>query len=296
MIAIPSTMPSTIPAMRSPRRFTAGQDNCAIHPARNNIAAPELPPRTRWIGDGPASMGAATAAGPVLVHFLDIAQLGSLRVLPRVSEWHRRFGPRGLSVLGVHSPRFAFTTDRDLVASELERLGVTHPVADDSRHEIWHDYDPGGWPALFLWDRGGALRWAHFGEGAYESTEAEIEAALADGPVTLAGLEAPSSANGDERSGLVPPSPDIFPGGSPSEPTSAVVEVGYAAGGVHAVLDGEGRFGFAIDGGEVKERVLTHPGLHVLAEHAAHGEHRLLIEPRDGARIWAIGFSAGSSA
>ncbi|UJA19640.1 hypothetical protein HJD18_05045 [Thermoleophilia bacterium SCSIO 60948] len=240
-------------------------------------------------------MSAATAAGPVLVHFFELAQLGSLRALPRIADWHERFADRGLTVLGVHSPRFAFTGDRELLASELARLGIRHPVADDSRHELWRDYDPGGWPALFLWDQGGALRWAHFGEGAYTETEAEIEAALAGEPVAIASVAAETpETNGASTAGLVPPSPEIFPGGSPSVPTSDVVEVAYEAGGVHAVLDGGGRFGFSIDAGPVSDREVERAGLYELADHDQHGHHTLLIEPRDGARLWAIGFSAGT--
>ena len=113
-----------------------------------------------------------TAAGPVLVHFFDFAQLNSLRALPYVIEWDRRYREAGLTTLGVHSPRFAFTKREELLAPALERLGITHPVVDDSGYVVWHDYGCEGWPSLFLWGQGAPLIWFHFGEGEYAATEA----------------------------------------------------------------------------------------------------------------------------
>ena len=60
----------------------------------------------------------------------------------------------------------------------LGRLGIAHPIADDSAHAVWHDYGCEGWPSLFLWGRGGALRWFHFGEGDYVGTEEAIQELL----------------------------------------------------------------------------------------------------------------------
>ena len=134
-----------------------------MRPERQDIAAPELPPRTRWLGGEPAPMSELTARGPVLVHFFDFAQLNSVRALPYVVEWSRRYGDHGLVTLGVHSPRHPFTAPVDALEPALGRLGIEHPVADDSGYALWHDYGCEGWPSLFLWGQGGALRWFHFG-------------------------------------------------------------------------------------------------------------------------------------
>ena len=82
-------------------------------------------------------MAATTAGGPVLVNFFDFAQLNSVRALPYVVAWAERYGPHGLATLGVHSPRFRFTGERDALAPALNRLGVNHPVADDSGYVIY---------------------------------------------------------------------------------------------------------------------------------------------------------------
>src|SRR5213592_732868 len=98
-----------------------------MRPPRPDIAAPPFPPRLAWVGDVPGRMERLTASGPVLVHFLDFAQLNSVRALPYAIAWEARYRAAGLSVLGVHSPRFAFTSDLATLTAGLDRLGVGHP-------------------------------------------------------------------------------------------------------------------------------------------------------------------------
>src|SRR3954452_24202248 len=123
-------------------------------------------------------MPALTAGGPALVHFLDFAQLNSVRTLPYLSEWHRRYREAGLSVIGVQSPRFPFGTDEATVRAGLAALGVEFPVALDAEHDLWSAYGCEGWPSLFLWSLGGAPSGVHFGEGESRATEEAIEAEL----------------------------------------------------------------------------------------------------------------------
>ncbi len=98
-----------------------------MRPERDNIAAPELPGRIKWLNRSePPTMAELTAAGPVLVHFWDPTQLNSVRALPYIAEWNRRYSPLGLTTLGIHSPRFAFTADATVATDAIERLGVEH--------------------------------------------------------------------------------------------------------------------------------------------------------------------------
>src|SRR5918995_1068670 len=102
----------------------------------------------------------------------------------------------------------------------LPRLGITWPVALDPEMRIWRDYEPHGWPALFLWARGGALRWYHLGEGEYAGTEEAVREALEEAgaerewPPTVEALR-PSDVPGME---VIAPTPEQFPGGSTEEP------------------------------------------------------------------------------
>lgn len=270
-----------------------------MRPERANIAAPVLPGRIDWLNTAePPNIAALTATGPLLVHFFDFAQLNCVRALPYIVSWRERYEQFGLRVLGVHSPRFPFTSAG--LAAGLEALGVTHPVADDAQYSIWHDYGCEGWPSLFLWGRGGALRWFHFGEGEYEATEQAIAEELLSEDVTLS-LPRPMEAlrPSDEPGALVaPPSPEFFPGGSAAAPWSseisgAALELDYEAGASWLVADGEGSVRWTIDGGALNSAQVGPAALQPLAEHVRHERHALRIEADRSVRIWAVSFEPG---
>jgi hypothetical protein len=271
-----------------------------MRPARDNIAAPDLPEGIDWIGEAPQSMPIATAAGPVLVHFLDFAQLNSVRTLPYVTEWGQRYREHGLTTIGVQAPRFPFGADSGAVAGGLQRLGVDFPVAIDAERALWHSYGCEGWPSLFLWKRGGALAWFHFGEGEYQATEEAIQDelreadALRELPEPMDPLR-PSDAPGAK---VMPPTPELFPGGSWERPWAAGedgerLDLSYEAGGAYATIEGQGRLSIDLDGAAAGSIVIEAPALYPLAEHPRHESHRLLLEPTPGLRVWSISFAAG---
>ena len=271
-----------------------------MRPNRADIAAPALPGRIRWLNTVRKPLIAElTASGPVLVHFFDFAQLNSVRALPYAIAWDLRYRDAGLTVLGVHSPRFSFTREHAVLAPALDRLGVRHPVADDSGYTIWHDYGCHGWPSLFLWARGGALAWYHFGEGEYAATEEAIQDELRAVDATIALPEPLAPLRPSDASGalVAPPSDEVFPGGSASQPWRAPsaaerVEIEYAAGGAHASVTGAGELQIAIDG--VERRIaVTGPGLYDLAEHARHSPHSLVLGAEPGIELYSVSFSPG---
>jgi hypothetical protein len=271
-----------------------------MRPERENIAAPDLPEGIEWIGEAPRSMPVATAGGPVLVHFLDFAQLNSVRTLPYVAEWTRRYEPHGLTTIGVQAPRFPFGAELEPVVAGLERLGIEFPVAIDADRRLWHTYGCEGWPSLFLWKLGGALAWFHFGEGEYRASEEAIQAelreqdALRELPAPMEPLrptDAPDAA-------VMPPTEELFPGGSWERPWTAgedgtELETTYEAGGAHATVEGTGEIAVTLDGAESETVQVTASGLYPLAEHPHHETHRLTLCPSPGLRIWSISFAAG---
>jgi hypothetical protein len=270
-----------------------------VRPPRPDIAAPELPGGLRWLNaERPPRIAALVAAGPVLVHFFDYAQLNSVRALPYLLAWAGRYRERGLAVLGVHSPRYPFTADPGRLGPALERLGVSHPVADDSGYAVWRAYGCRGWPSLFLWGQGAALRWFHFGEGEYEATERAIQAELRElDPVgTLPQPLAPLRASDAPGALVAPPSDEVFPGGSESQPwragaTAEPLELRYEAGGAHASVDGAGELRIGIDGDE-RTVAVTAPGLVDLASHERHERHRLRLAGGSGVDVYSVSFSA----
>jgi hypothetical protein len=241
------------------------------------------------------------ASGPVLVHFFDFAQLNSLRALPYVLAWRRRYSPLGLRVLGIHSPRFPFSRPTDAVEAAVGRLGIEHPVAVDSEQRAWKGYGCRGWPTLFLWGSGGALRWHHLGEGDYAATEEAIREALDDAvavaaahPETLAPLRA-SDAPGAT---VIPPTPELFPGGSAENPwrpreDAERIELDYEAGGAHAAVDGDGELQVRLDGADPFTVAVEHPGLVELSEHPRHESHRLTVAAAGRVGVYAISFAPG---
>jgi hypothetical protein len=275
------------------------RQDSGVRPGRHDIAAPDLPENVRWVGDPQSSMAKLTSSGPALVHFFDFAQLNSVRALPYVLEWHRRYAALGLSVIGVQAPRFPFGADPEIVARGLRRLGISHPVAIDAEHEIWLDYGCSGWPSLFLWGRGGILRWYHFGEGDYAASEEAIQEELreSDALRELPEPMKPLRATDAPGAAVIPPTEELFPAGEGNalaiEPGREGIRVGYAAGGAYATVEGAGRVRVGVDG-TAHELEVDGAGLYELAAHPRHEAHRLEIEAAGGdLQIWSVSFAPG---
>jgi hypothetical protein len=283
-------------APNSPRSIPSG----ALRPPRPDIAIPPLPEGLDWVGEPITSIDRLSAARPVLVQFFDFAQLNSVRTVPYLRAWHERYAGDGLAMVGVHSPRFPFTQATDAVAAAAERLGIDWPVVVDPRFTLWRLYEPHGWPALFLWGRGGALRWYHLGEGEYAGSEEAIREELGgsgngrEWPPLLEPIR-PSDAPGAK---VIPPTAEIFPGGSTEEPWPKAeadrrLELRYEAGGAYAATDGEGEIAIRVDGEERDAVAVAHPGLHELTAHEATERHLLELEASPGLLIYSIQFAAG---
>jgi hypothetical protein len=245
-------------------------------------------------------MPALTAAGPVLVHFLDFAQLNSVRTLPYLTEWDRRYREAGLRTIGVQAPRFPFGSDAERVASGLADLGVDFPVAIDAERELWLAYGCEGWPSLFLWTTGGALSWFHFGEGEYLGTEMAIQEELreADALRPLPDPPAPLRPEDAPNARVMAPSAEVFPGGGWEEPWVAgedadelVVE--YEAGGAWATVEGRGGLAVAVDDEERGTVEIPGPGIYELATHERHGAHTVALRPEVGMSVWSVSFDPG---
>jgi hypothetical protein len=269
-----------------------------MRPPRPDIAIPPVPPGLDWVGRPVESMERLVVAGPALVHFFDVAQLNSVRTLPYLRAWHRRYAEDGLAMIGVHSPRFPFTQDAGVVARAAEQLGIEWSIAVDTEFAVWRLYEPHGWPALFLWGRGGALRWYHLGEGEYPETEEAIREALEESgsrrewPPAVEPIR-PSDARGAR---VIAPTAEWFPGGSTEEPWSRATgdearEISYEAGGAYAAVDGEGEIAIRVDGDPRDPVAVTHPGLAELTAHERTERHRLEIEPSPGVRVYSLQFA-----
>ena len=141
-------------------------------------AAPEFTGIERWLNSEPLTMDQLRGR-VVLVDFWTYACINCIRTLPHVNRWAELYTPQGLTVVGVHTPEFPFERTTRNVEVAMRRHGVKHPVAQDNRYGTWKAYSNQYWPAAYLIDAQGRIRYKHFGEGEYDRTEAVIRALLA---------------------------------------------------------------------------------------------------------------------
>lgn len=138
---------------------------------KEKIHAPEI--GRRWINSAPVTIGELRGR-VVLIDFWDYTCVNCLRTLPYLIEWDRRYRGAGLTVIGVHAPEFHFARGLNNVEQAVRSLGVKYPVVLDNEYQIWQAYSNRCWPAKYLIDGSGFVRYCHFGEGGYHETEEAI--------------------------------------------------------------------------------------------------------------------------
>jgi cytochrome c biogenesis protein CcdA/thiol-disulfide isomerase/thioredoxin len=116
----------------------------------------------------------------VLIDFWTYSCINCIRSVPYVRAWAERYRDQGLVVIGVHAPEFAFERDPANVRKAVADLDIRYPVALDNNLAIWRAFDNRYWPAHYLADAEGRIRYHHFGEGSTDETEAAIRALLAE--------------------------------------------------------------------------------------------------------------------
>jgi thiol-disulfide isomerase/thioredoxin len=116
----------------------------------------------------------------VLVDFWTYTCINWLRTLPYVRAWAAKYADAGLTIVGVHTPEFGFERDVDNITVRSRDFGVEYPVAIDSQYGVWGAFANHFWPAVYLADEQGRIRFHHFGEGEYAMTEMVIQQLLID--------------------------------------------------------------------------------------------------------------------
>lgn len=139
---------------------------------KGKVRAPEL--GAIWLNSEPVELRNLRGRA-VLIDFWDYTCVNCLRTLPYVVEWHKRYVEKGLSVIGVHTPEFSFAANEKFVKAAVDRFGIRYPVVLDNGYAIWHAYANRYWPAKYLIDKNGYIRFFHFGEGDYAETEQAIQ-------------------------------------------------------------------------------------------------------------------------
>ncbi len=139
--------------------------------------APAFTGIDNWINSPPLKMDELRGK-VVLVDFWTYTCINCLNQLPFVKAWHEKYKDQGLVVVGVHSPEYEEERSTAGLKEAIARLKIQHAVAQDNDFKTWKSYNNRYWPALYLVDKQGKIVYSHFGEGAYQQTEAKIQELL----------------------------------------------------------------------------------------------------------------------
>lgn len=150
--------------------------------------APSLDGAVEWLNSKPLTTGELRGK-VVLVDFWTYSCINCIRTIPYTKAWAEKYADQGLVVIGVHAPEFAFEKKIDNVKSAIDDFKIGYPVAVDNDYKIWRAFENSYWPAAYLIDAKGQIRYHHFGEGNYGRTEKAIQDLLRE-----AGSEMTASA------------------------------------------------------------------------------------------------------
>ncbi|WP_367256687.1 cytochrome c biogenesis protein DipZ [Pseudomonas sp. stari2] len=140
-------------------------------------AMPSLAGAVQWL-NSPELKAESLRGKVVLVDFWTYDCINCQHTLPYVKAWEKKYGKDGLVVIGVHTPEYGYERIIDNVKDQVKKLGITYPVAIDNNYAIWRNFDNQYWPAHYLIDAKGQVRYTHFGEGRYEAQEQMIQQLL----------------------------------------------------------------------------------------------------------------------
>ena len=171
-------------------------------------AAPELEKTGGWINTEPFTLADLQAEGKVvLIDFWTYTCINCIRTLPYIKTWHEKYADNGLVILGVHTPEFNFEHDYENVVEAAGKFKLEYPIVQDNDFGTWRAFENRYWPAKYLIDHNGFIRYSHFGEGAYDETEQKIRELLTEAGYVVAGVAADSDPETGIASGALTATP-----------------------------------------------------------------------------------------
>jgi len=114
----------------------------------------------------------------VIVEMWTFGCINCQNVMPSLQEWHTKYKDQGLVIIGNHFPEFSYEAHLANLKDAIARYEIGYPVAQDNHGTTWKAYKNHYWPALYLIDKQGHIRYVHIGEGRYQQTEENIRALL----------------------------------------------------------------------------------------------------------------------
>jgi cytochrome c biogenesis protein CcdA/thiol-disulfide isomerase/thioredoxin len=200
--------------------------------------APQLQGLTNWINSPPQTL-AQLKGKVVLVDFWTYSCINCIRSLPYVEKWYQTYHANGLVVLGINTPEFAFEHNPNNVAAAVKRDGITYPVALDNDYATWNAFNNNSWPADYLIDKAGNIRYVSLGEGDYDKTERAIQTLLginkplqtpaSNVPITQS--QTPETYFGTNRAQNFVGNPALASGTNTFHPASSLAQNNWTLGG-----------------------------------------------------------------
>lgn len=269
--------------------------------------APELNAGGEWFNTSPLSMSELKGK-VVLVDFWTYTCINCIRTLPYLKSWHEKYAEQGLVIIGVHAPEFEFEKSGDNVKKAIDDFAIPYPVMQDNEFSTWRAYRNKYWPAKYLIDKDGNIRYTHFGEGEYDETETAIQKLLSEAgaqitvapsnPVVPSYGRTPETYLGSERSGNESYITYAGKWSQSSEYTNpsagAKLRVEFNAKSVYLVMRNNGSPATVkvyLDGKYVKDIVIDKDMLYTLVDLDAPGRHSIQLEFEDDhAELFAFTF------
>ena len=154
--------------------------------------APQFTGISTWINSEPLTMENLRGQ-VVLIDFWTYTCVNCIRTFPYLREWHAKYADKGLVIVGVHTPEFEFEKVTENVERNAGDNDLVWPIAQDNDYGTWSAYSNRFWPAKYLIDQAGTVRYTHFGEGAYVDTEKLIRQLLEETGADLGDIEVSSA-------------------------------------------------------------------------------------------------------
>ena len=209
--AVPTTPPSTPTSVPdTPTPEPEPTEDASSYPA-----APELRQTGGWINSEPFTLaGMQEENKVVLIDFWTYTCINCIRTLPYLRVWNEKYADHGLVILGVHTPEFKFEEEYDNVVEAVGKFALEYPIVQDNDFGTWRAFSNRYWPAKYLIDHNGEIRYSHFGEGAYDETELKIREILTEAgydvseittdtdpgpPIAQSAMETTSATDGQTR-------------------------------------------------------------------------------------------------
>ena len=196
--------------------------------------APEFTETEDWFntpGDMPLTL-ASLRGRVVLVDFWTYTCINCIRTLPYLKAWDAAYRKDGLTIVGVETPEFAFEHDAGNVANAIDQFGLHYPVVQDNKAGTWNAYGNESWPADYLIDANGQVRYGAIGEGDYDKTETAIRALLAEAGSQVGGHSHPTN--------VIVPSEEATP--------ETYLGTARAEGWIHPPVEGVHDYGAPLSG------------------------------------------------